>query len=81
MPLLSPTRILVLFIILNMNFLSLLICVSNCVNKTNIKIVRNTNKIEVKVQKMEEKPYKKCTETRIKLEIEKQIEYTKRNPY
>ena len=30
---------------------------------------------------MEEKPYKKCTETRIKLEIEKQIEYTKRNPY
>jgi len=44
----SSTRILVLFIILNMNFLSFLICVSNCVNKKNIKIVNKTNKIEVK---------------------------------
>ena len=49
MLLFSSTRILVLFIILNMNFLSFLICVSNCVNKKNIKIVKKTNKIEVKV--------------------------------
>jgi len=49
MLLFSSTKILVLFIILNMNFLSFLICVSNCVNKKNIKIVKKTNKIEVKV--------------------------------
>ena len=49
MLLFSSTRILVLFIILNMNFLSFLICVSNCVNKKNINIVKKTNKIEVKV--------------------------------
>ena len=59
--------------------MSFLICVFNCVNKKNIKIVRKTNKIEVKVQKRKRKPYKKYIETRIKLEIEKQIEYTKKS--
>ena len=49
MLLFSSTKILVLFIILNMNFLSFLICVSNFLNKKNIKIVKKTNKIEVKV--------------------------------